>query len=121
MKRHGLSFAIILTGAAMLGVAIFLWHRPAVVWLGFDPSILLLDLFMLAVTHPCERAPVDHQSLELVDAHADTGVVGAKLIETVRILRPCLSQRAARESGASRGESWCGGESLNLCDRRHAK
>lgn len=49
MKRHGLSFAIILIGAAMLAVAVFLWHRPAVVWLGLDPSILLLDLFMLAV------------------------------------------------------------------------
>jgi hypothetical protein len=49
MKRHGLSFAIILIGVAMLAVAIFLWHRPAVAWLGLDPSILLLDLFMLAV------------------------------------------------------------------------
>jgi hypothetical protein len=49
MKRYFLSFAIILIGAAMLAVAIVLWHRPAVVWLGLDQSVLLLDLFMLAV------------------------------------------------------------------------
>jgi hypothetical protein len=49
LSKYLLSFAIILIGAAMLAVAIALWHRPAVVWLGLDQSVLLLDLSMLAV------------------------------------------------------------------------